>query len=337
MASSNSALTRKVSFSTSAREGAVLLLPEGASREDLVDTEKLYPYLKRHASDWYQFLNHYSDIPPLQPIVNGSLFVVTGSDKTKVWASAMFPQIVESAGKRTEFTYDDSQEKRKVWINNLDYNFEGDHSSTGRPIRGPCSLFLRGIIVALGDASWTRAITPLREDSIPLFTLTTRPIAGNLSILDMLRDRYKDYPVVNRRVIFHPAIIVLQMMLAAIPSTEVALFEDSVWSNLVAGRTPSLECVVEVCRLLLEKYDIIQTEDVVHLRRKDSPSPGAPTGGLIQRQIDGLKDMAARWMRRRRALAKLEEVLPRPSWSFVHSHANFQIEYLLRQLDADDE
>ncbi|KAK7008233.1 hypothetical protein R3P38DRAFT_1610806 [Favolaschia claudopus] len=62
-------------------EGALLVLPDGASRQNLLPMKSFRAYVQDNASQWYRFA---SDWLPS----SDSLFVVTGCDKAASWAIA---------------------------------------------------------------------------------------------------------------------------------------------------------------------------------------------------------------------------------------------------------
>ncbi|KAJ3514680.1 hypothetical protein NLJ89_g2235 [Agrocybe chaxingu] len=103
----------QIKFLTLAREAAVMILPSGATREDLVDTFRLYEYVKSHATDWYQHRNLYSGLGtalPDPPGMNGTLYLITGSDKAKSWANAALPQNASMEDLPMLFSYDPSSQ-----------------------------------------------------------------------------------------------------------------------------------------------------------------------------------------------------------------------------------
>ncbi|KAJ6523373.1 hypothetical protein B0H19DRAFT_909422, partial [Mycena capillaripes] len=67
-----------ITYRFQSKEGAILLLPEGASRQDLLPVKPLFAHAKKHSSRWHEFAYDY--LPSA-----GSLFVVTGCDKTSSW------------------------------------------------------------------------------------------------------------------------------------------------------------------------------------------------------------------------------------------------------------
>jgi len=153
----------------------VLILPEGATREDLVETHKLFTYVKEHASDWYQFLNGYSDLPGFDPIVNSTLFVVTGTDKTKNWNTACFPPNPSDSVTQTVFHYSDDKSRRMWHGADIEESSEMTCSAEGKY---PCALFLRGISVALSKAAWDHGITPIPFNHLPRYYIPSIPAHG---------------------------------------------------------------------------------------------------------------------------------------------------------------
>ncbi|KAJ7679997.1 hypothetical protein B0H14DRAFT_2192421, partial [Mycena olivaceomarginata] len=74
-----------VEISTSSKETAVLLLPDGASRTDL-RRKKFRDYALKNAQRWYAFVN--GDLERM--VNNGDLYLVTGTDKSSSWSVAAF-------------------------------------------------------------------------------------------------------------------------------------------------------------------------------------------------------------------------------------------------------
>ena len=62
-------------------EGHILILPEGASREELIATPELYEYIASQGVEWFQYLHDYQKHQREVRVANGGLFLVTGVDK----------------------------------------------------------------------------------------------------------------------------------------------------------------------------------------------------------------------------------------------------------------
>ncbi|KAJ7434208.1 hypothetical protein FB451DRAFT_1063574 [Mycena latifolia] len=76
-----SSISNPVTFELESKEFAMLVLPEGASRERLLAVETFREHVKRCSRQWYKFAG---DRLPSK----NSLFVVTGCDKTASWGIA---------------------------------------------------------------------------------------------------------------------------------------------------------------------------------------------------------------------------------------------------------
>ncbi|KAJ7825821.1 hypothetical protein B0H14DRAFT_2210228, partial [Mycena olivaceomarginata] len=73
-----------VEISTSSKETAVLLLPNGASRANLRPLDKFRNYAIKNAQRWYEFVNGSLE----RRVENGDLYLVTGMDKSSSWSIA---------------------------------------------------------------------------------------------------------------------------------------------------------------------------------------------------------------------------------------------------------
>ncbi|KAJ7227902.1 hypothetical protein C8J57DRAFT_198672 [Mycena rebaudengoi] len=73
-----------VEISTSSKEAAVLLLPDGASRSDLRRLKKFRNYALKHAQRWYAFVNGELE----RMVESNALYLVTGVDKSSSWSVA---------------------------------------------------------------------------------------------------------------------------------------------------------------------------------------------------------------------------------------------------------
>lgn len=86
-------------FKCSSRRGAVLVLKQWATREDISDSRDFHDYIRRHADSWYDFAEQKRFNVP-----NGhSIFMVRGCDKTAEWALAAFEGTSETQGAEVFF------------------------------------------------------------------------------------------------------------------------------------------------------------------------------------------------------------------------------------------
>lgn len=70
-----------ITLNLQSTEGAMLVLPQGASRQNLLPVETFRAHVRKYSAQWYTFGRDF--LPS-----TGSLFVVTGCDKTTSWGIA---------------------------------------------------------------------------------------------------------------------------------------------------------------------------------------------------------------------------------------------------------
>jgi hypothetical protein len=80
------------SFLCSASEGAILTLPDGASRLDYRGLGRFREYGSENAESWYRYING----PRAREAENGSIYLITGCDKTRSWGVASFANVSNS-------------------------------------------------------------------------------------------------------------------------------------------------------------------------------------------------------------------------------------------------
>ncbi|KAF9526002.1 hypothetical protein CPB83DRAFT_502993 [Crepidotus variabilis] len=73
-------------FTTHASEGAILMMPHGATSKDFTMQNLLKHYVATHLENWYQYVNHRCH----HDAKNGELRLVSGCDKTSSWGIATF-------------------------------------------------------------------------------------------------------------------------------------------------------------------------------------------------------------------------------------------------------
>lgn len=75
-----------MAFQSSASEGAILTIPQGAYAEDLVNVLQFRQYLSSNAESWYIYINKTRG----REARNGAVRLVIGCDKASSWGMATF-------------------------------------------------------------------------------------------------------------------------------------------------------------------------------------------------------------------------------------------------------
>ena len=77
---------REIEFESSASEGAILTMPQGAHAEDLVNISQFRQYFSANVESWYKYVNNIRG----REAKNGDVRLVVGCDKTSSWGMATF-------------------------------------------------------------------------------------------------------------------------------------------------------------------------------------------------------------------------------------------------------
>ena len=152
-----------MSFYSKRREGGILVLPRGASRQDMIATDRLHEYVQRNAPHWYQVINHYSDCT-LHP--NGSLVIVTGCDKATDFANASF----SNTGKRhrrisLRYTWKPKYDPPWVDYKHADVHWFQPYEDDIISASPNQCVFVRSLRVSLSSLSWAKALPVISSTS----------------------------------------------------------------------------------------------------------------------------------------------------------------------------
>jgi len=142
------------SFSSASSEAAVLTLPEGAASQDLRNLAKFRRHALKHTASWYEFVN--GTLGREAP--NGSLYLVTGCDKSTTWGIASVSCASETNALSLKFTVAQIAEASATYT----YSWETYCPATVRTGPEPCEntdqpqnqcVFLRGFKLAVREGA----------------------------------------------------------------------------------------------------------------------------------------------------------------------------------------
>ncbi|KIM44553.1 hypothetical protein M413DRAFT_356069 [Hebeloma cylindrosporum] len=273
-----------ISFRSSERLGGVLVLPEGAARQD-ASTDRIREYVARNAHEWAFFVQN-----RWHPAQNGSAYVITGVDKTSDCSTMAFHVPLDAPAKIIARYHDNA-------LCSYDgLSVAGDVKP--EPTTSPGSLnlcvFLRGIRIGVGRTEWIEN-TELRPENAELTTRYTelyypppRVSVINSKLRLWVGLGIDDPPAVEYFVHpFHISDIIGPMMLSLRPDASLVLiddifaFMDSNQSLSASGpleqRAPlnfscSKGATFKDFKMLVkesfESYDIVEYQGVLRLERK---------------------------------------------------------------------
>lgn len=166
-----------------------MILPEGASCEDLANPSILHLYLKKHAAGWYRHLR----IEEQYEISNGSLYLITGCDRPAsqccTWASipARYPgRSLPSPNIDIRYRY----ENNSVSVTGQN---NGNIMLYDYPRNSRVAVFIRGLRIALGAVSWPQTNNAF-DSSREYYRSLSTPTVGRYAKVLQLRDRHFRVP-----------------------------------------------------------------------------------------------------------------------------------------------
>lgn len=184
-----------MTFKSKAPEGAILILNDGADREDLVISDRILEHIQRNAVNWYQSLNMYTMYP------NGSMVVVTGCDKTKDWSNAAITNsFYDGSDGRTKLRYTRQPDYDLPWRNQkfifstqwyqpMPKRFTRIDIPADDPTKSQC-VFVRTLRVSLGSICWANAM-PVFPRIIPFVSFIIHKRILYQRLIDIIAVRLK--------------------------------------------------------------------------------------------------------------------------------------------------
>ena len=158
---------------TSVREGGILVLPSGASREDFTPGSSLLRYIEENALHWYLHIS--KNLREVEAFPNGSLYLITGCDKTRSASCVTIPIGPNTAGTQVELQYQQD---------NTEQPWSGNHRARIRRVDAELNpgasygVFLRGIKISLSPRSWYLNMEHTEDDMRPYYNILSKPIIG---------------------------------------------------------------------------------------------------------------------------------------------------------------
>ncbi|KIM46808.1 hypothetical protein M413DRAFT_440380 [Hebeloma cylindrosporum] len=273
-----------ITFSSSERRGACMVLPKGATRHDISST-RVVQYVKNNAVSWARDLASRDIGTP-----NGSLYIVRGVDKTSVCENLAFPSRPPSVKMSATFQNGDLRPMERMSVAR-----GANAENTLTPIPNNLCVFMRGIRVGLGRSEWVasaderiEAHTGYTEMFTDTFRIRLPFLKTGFWRIDEQAISMGDKPLFVREA-FHPSDIAAQIMLCLDPNDPTAaLVYDSIWSisHAVPDRNPEVQqdpltlicsrgCSFDdVCSMfddVFSSYEVMKSRGVLTLKRIQNP------------------------------------------------------------------
>ncbi|KDQ54471.1 hypothetical protein JAAARDRAFT_38141 [Jaapia argillacea MUCL 33604] len=239
-------------FRTNQYRDTVLILPEGAIREDYADPELFLEYALKNAESWY----HHANKTMGRLLINGdSLYFITGRDKCKTWALGAQDTIAGASEWTANFVVapaaHSTASHQRVWETG---NGRPSWMKIGPPVEQGTidsqAVFIRGLRIARWDQG--AESTTVREDDEVTLICNHSPIS----------------PIYGP---YHPSDYVNQFLLYNIPGAKKSFIHDDEWCEVLTKDAP-LPQDYEILIRILDSYAPVLESGCVHLIRRQSAS-----------------------------------------------------------------
>ena len=176
---------RGLHFETSASEGAVLTMPEGAISLDLENDLAFSNYLEANVQKWYEFVYRVRG----KSIRNGELRLVIGCDKTTAWGIATVSGMSQHSTNKLKFKASDAagsptstytwecsgMVEVRVGPDKHDIEALRSDDTLNTTLRNQC-LFVRTMTATLSNDEWAKLMRNLGKTAVKdpkTFSVTT--------------------------------------------------------------------------------------------------------------------------------------------------------------------
>ncbi|KAF7331206.1 Cell division control protein [Mycena sanguinolenta] len=295
-----------VDISSSAERIAMLLLQEGASRTDILASEKFRKQAKKHGENWYAHVRKIG-----YPMDNCHLYLVTGVDKSTLWN-------VTATDKHTG-TKEISLKLKAVQIASAEGSYRWEWENGGRfSDSGPRpasevqnqTVFFRGFKISQSHSHLLKkkkmgiSISDLKPKGKNFFQkiFSRSPgVTQNVYSRDTKQDAntgagdnkdsdvlVSSFPTSYER--YHPADAINTHMFASSPDVLVAVTHDDQWISVLEEEDEKFPDDTKLLGRILSKYSIQVESGCAYLKPLDTRSP-TEQGGQLTDQLSLNQDL----------------------------------------------
>ncbi|KAJ6472184.1 hypothetical protein C8R47DRAFT_1146799 [Mycena vitilis] len=231
-----------LSFRSLSMFGAICGLPCGSKVEKLTDLDEMRQYAVSHAASWYDYARKRN-----RPRVNGSLYLVTGTEKSDSWAITVTRQLCYGGScmhLMNSKVHDESFPR--YWVHSPSHTADFTNQPNDVDVHGRQNqtLFLHGFKIGLGASEWT-AVTD-RYGYKLIYDPHNRRTSWIARLFSWMPNwfvavlwRWPSWfantyfvPFHDTQT-FHPSIILTEYLLGRVPDASSVVVHDDDWAALV--------------------------------------------------------------------------------------------------------
>ncbi|KAJ7471491.1 hypothetical protein B0H11DRAFT_2040246 [Mycena galericulata] len=289
--------------------GAILALPHGAHLERLGTLGIMRRYAANNAESWYKYANQTRG----RELANGSLYLITGSEKAKSWGIASFRDVVTAPQDKFQLVFaptaDADAGYKYRWYTGPAHQKHADAPSIdGTPLNQ--STFIHAFAISLGEGIWGRLFRDVEVCQLVDSQLRFKPGQGfvphgsqgsalssffnlflggggggggsrdsdeNCVAHDSMDENVVISDAAPTSKIIHPSQIISEYILREAPQARIVITHSDDWRDLLSH---------ELLQQIAERFDIVED---------DGPSPGAMyLKSRSDSTLSGEKDQANR-------------------------------------------
>ncbi|KAJ6492852.1 hypothetical protein C8R47DRAFT_424145 [Mycena vitilis] len=274
MVTSSSEFSAALSFRSTSMFGAICGLPCGSKVKRLTYLDKLRQYAMSRAASWY----NYAIVKRGRLLTNGSLYLVTGTEKSDSWGIACIRQLYQG-GSCMHLMHGKSHDQNSpcYWLHSSSHTGEFTNQPNDFDVHGRQNqtLFLHGFKIGLGAAEWTRAMGRYRSVLIhhdPRTSWIARLFACMPTWLVSVLWHWpswfaKAYFAPFRHQFFHPSMILTEYLLGRVPEASSVVIHDDDWAALLRNNEPEPPDAAELLRRARKCFRITREDGGAYLTR----------------------------------------------------------------------
>ncbi|ESK91075.1 hypothetical protein Moror_9596 [Moniliophthora roreri MCA 2997] len=286
-------------FDVNSTEGAILILPEGGTREDILNEDAFDDYAAKNAISWYSHVNGTLG----RRLGGNSLILVTGVDKTVAWGAASFSHAVKGTVCMTMVP--NAHTQSKYWFNSVSCatahsgpprnNLKEANHLEDDDIPDQC-VFMRGIRVSVRSpvlrmasrmSVQTDSLQKLGADDI-LYQSSFIPYQGSGTASPEFVTTSQVPP---KSLPYHPLAVINEHLLDKHPDADVVVTHDRHWWTLIEDEEADLPSETELLRRVEEEYSVVVSNGVVRLLPTESQTVESQSteisGGSTGEEVEG--------------------------------------------------
>ncbi|KAF7369443.1 hypothetical protein MVEN_00273700 [Mycena venus] len=252
-------------------QGAVLALPHGSHLQKLRNLEPIREYAARHAESWFKYVNG-----PRGRGLDGSLYLVTGSEKALSWGMASFHSVRDAF--QLTFTLPAGASGYR-WRGNPAQKKYHDPSPMHEPYKNQ-TTFIHGLSISLGTGVWARMFETVQIREIANTESRLGGRGGNSTSSSHGSSRLSrvlgflgggaaggnygqsrrhavlsDFPPISQ--IIHPGELINGYILAKAPQATVVMSHDDDWCDIFGEGNPA-QTMADLLQRIGDEYVVVE-------------------------------------------------------------------------------